>query len=83
MCVVKLFVSVFCAESPAQVRDFFKKKQWSRVVAFQTRNPLHRAHFELTVRACEQYDAKLLLHPGKKRSSDENRCVQSLSGETL
>jgi sulfate adenylyltransferase len=36
---------------------------WKKVVAFQTRNPLHRAHFELTVRAAAENDAALLLHP--------------------
>lgn len=49
--------------SPVQLRAEFKRRGWSRVVAFQTRNPMHRAHVELTVRAAQQADAKLLLHP--------------------
>jgi sulfate adenylyltransferase len=36
---------------------------WRRVVAFQTRNPLHRAHVELTFRAASQLEANLLIHP--------------------
>ena len=33
------------------------------MTAFQTRNPLHRAHFELTLRACDTTQSHLLLHP--------------------
>ncbi len=36
---------------------------WSKIVAFQTRNPLHRAHEELTKRAAEQIGGGLLIHP--------------------
>jgi len=49
--------------TPQEVRDYFKQHGWHNVVAFQTRNPLHRAHFELTRRAMESCNAKLLLHP--------------------
>ena len=49
--------------TPAQLRQLFQEKGWDKVVAFQTRNPMHRAHQELTVRAAEQTGAKLLLHP--------------------
>lgn len=38
-------------DTPAQLRAHFQKLSWRRVVAFQTRNPMHRAHRELTVRA--------------------------------
>ena len=38
-------------------------KPWNRVVAFQTRNPLHRAHQELTFRAAKEAQANLLIHP--------------------
>lgn len=49
--------------TPAETRQYFADRGWDKVVAFQTRNPLHRAHFELTRRAMEDTGAKLLLHP--------------------
>ncbi len=49
--------------TPAEVRDRFTRQGWDRVVAFQTRNPLHRAHLELTHRAAAEVKANLLLHP--------------------
>ena len=39
------------------------KLGWRKVVAFQTRNPLHRAHQELTFRAAREVEANLLIHP--------------------
>jgi sulfate adenylyltransferase len=48
---------------PAELRAEFAELGWDRVVAFHTRNPMHRAHFELTRRAASEADAKLLLHP--------------------
>jgi len=49
--------------SPAELRSLFDKWGWKRVVAFQTRNPMHRAHVELTHRAAAQVEANLLIHP--------------------
>ena len=49
--------------TPADLRQEFESRGWSRVVAFQTRNPMHRAHVELTRRAAEQVSANLLIHP--------------------
>ncbi len=49
--------------SPNELRNIFNKLGWSSVVAFQTRNPLHRAHFELTSRASSESEANLLIHP--------------------
>ena len=49
--------------TPAQVRQRLASLGNRNVVAFQTRNPLHRAHEELTTRAARQIDGTLLLHP--------------------
>ena len=46
-----------------EIRNEIQERGWQKVVAFQTRNPMHRAHEELTKRAIEQADATLLLHP--------------------
>jgi len=49
--------------TPNELRTYFRKMGWRRVVAFQTRNPLHRAHQELTFRAAKEAQANLLIHP--------------------
>ena len=50
-------------DTPNELRTYFHKMGWRRVVAFQTRNPLHRAHQELTFRAAKEAQANLLIHP--------------------
>jgi len=49
--------------TPSQVRDALTQLGHEHVVAFQTRNPMHRAHEELTKRAIAAIDGALLLHP--------------------
>lgn len=50
-------------DSPRDLREKFKKLGWRKIVAFQTRNPMHRAHLELTFRAAKIAEANLLIHP--------------------
>jgi sulfate adenylyltransferase len=71
--------------TPAEVRARFAKRGWRKVVAFQTRNPMHRAHFELTLRAARELEANLLIHPvvGMTKPGDVDhytrvRCYQAL-----
>jgi sulfate adenylyltransferase len=49
--------------TPPQLRAKFATMGWRRVVAFQTRNPMHRAHREITFRAAKELEADLLIHP--------------------
>jgi len=58
--------------TPAELKQIFSEKNWHEIIAFQTRNPMHRAHQELTLRASQQNNAKLLIHPvvGMTRPGD-------------
>jgi sulfate adenylyltransferase len=74
--------------SPGELRAHFKKLGWRKVVAFQTRNPLHRAHQELTFRAAKEHEANLLIHPvvGLTKPGDVDhytrvRCYEAVLGE--
>lgn len=49
--------------TPEQLRSVFREKGWEKVIAFQTRNPLHRAHVEMTLQSLDNGNSKLLLHP--------------------
>ncbi len=49
--------------TPQELREYYKKMGWNKVVAFQTRNPMHRAHVELALRAAKQTQANLLINP--------------------
>jgi sulfate adenylyltransferase len=71
--------------TPAELRNEFARLGWRRAVAFQTRNPMHRAHVELTFRAAKQVEANLLIHPsvGMTKPGDVDyftrvRCYQLL-----
>jgi sulfate adenylyltransferase len=49
--------------TPAQLKDEFSRLGWQKIVAFQTRNPMHRAHAELARNAAAQIEGNLLIHP--------------------
>jgi sulfate adenylyltransferase len=71
--------------TPAELRAEFGRLGWRQVVAFQTRNPMHRAHVELTRRAAAELEANLLIHPsvGMTKPGDVDhytrvRCYQAV-----
>jgi len=71
--------------TPAELRAEFARLGWRKVVAFQTRNPMHRAHAELALRAGKTVEANLLIHPvvGMTKPGDVDyftrvRCYQLL-----
>ncbi len=54
---------VHLRQTPAELKKVFKERGWDKVVGFQTRNPMHQAHFELVKRAHEEIGAPVLIHP--------------------
>jgi len=71
--------------TPSELKKQFKKIGWDKIVAFQTRNPMHRAHKEISFRAASDNGANLLLHPvvGPTKPGDIDhytrvRCYQKI-----
>ena len=71
--------------TPNELKNQFDKLGWKKIVAFQTRNPMHRAHKEIAFKAAIENDANLLIHPvvGQTKEGDVNhftrvRCYQEI-----
>ena len=64
--------------TPDAAKLKFKKLGWEKVIAFQTRNPLHRAHIEMTYNSMKRLDANLFLHPvvGLTKPGDINHFIR-------
>lgn len=71
--------------TPAEVRARLTELGHERVVAFQTRNPMHRAHEEMTKRAMQQIEGALLLHPvvGMTKAGDIDHYTRVQSYKAL
>lgn len=61
-------------KTPRELKEHFRKNGYNTIIAFQTRNPMHRAHQELTFRAALQVGGHLLIHPvvGPTKPGDIN-----------
>ncbi len=71
--------------TPARLRQSFARLGWRKIVAFQTRNPMHLAHIEMSLRASRELEASLLIHPvvGTTKPGDVDhytrvRCYQAI-----
>ena len=69
--------------TPDATKSMFKQKGWQTIIAFQTRNPMHRAHIELVKRAADTIHGHCLIHPvvGMTKPNDVDhytrvRCYQ-------
>ena len=70
-----------CRLTPAETREYFKNNKWEIIIGFQTRNPMHRSHFELTQYALREMGptSKLFLNPvvGETQVSDIDYFVRT------
>jgi sulfate adenylyltransferase len=71
--------------SPQVLRNLFVQRGWQKIIAFQPTTPMHRAEQQLTLRALQQLDAQLLLHPsmeptppGDRGHYTQVRCYQHI-----
>jgi len=73
--------------TPKEMRKKFKKLNWKRIIGFQTRNPIHRPQYEMTIRAMRKANANLLILPveGVAKPGDFDhftriRCYRAIAG---
>lgn len=59
----KYYDFVELRHTPHSLKQYFKYTGFQNIVGFQTRNPIHRAHMELTLRAAEAINGHILIHP--------------------
>lgn len=71
--------------TPAQFKELLNQRGVQKIVAFNTRNPMHKAHVALTIKAMEKIDGDLLIHPvvGPTQPGDVDyitrvKCYQSI-----
>ena len=74
--------------TPSEAKSYFKENGWQTIIGFQTRNPMHRAHFEITLKAVDsikEQNPKLFIQPSIGESQDCDidpfiriRCIQKL-----
>lgn len=85
LCLPKYYDFIELRLSPAQVRARLMGMGFNKVVAFQTRNPMHRAHEELTKRAADEVGGSLLIHPvvGMTKPGDVDHYTRVRSYKTL
>ena len=57
-------------KTPKQLKRYFKKKGISKIIGFQTRNPIHQAHFWMIKKAAEMEEAHVLIHPSVGETKD-------------
>ena len=71
--------------TPAGLRREFGRQGWRKIVGFQTRNPMHRAHVELTMRAAADAEANLLIHPvvGMTKAGDVDHYTRVRAYQTV
>ncbi len=73
--------------TPHETRSLFQRLGWQRIVCFQTRNPIQRPQFEMTMRAMRAAKANILIHPvvGMTKPGDFDhftrmRCYKAIAG---